>query len=211
MNKLMKDPWMLCLLTFITIAWIVAFPLWRDWLSANPLDVPISLSPAGKVEQMIEIRMPAKYDLSLIFVREGQSFEKLKSLIGAGHICQRNEPCSEGIPVRVKWSLRNRQYGIDTVNGDVISQNAHGWSNPQIERRITSIKIEAGYYIFKAEIVHSVPEFESIRTRIGILFRESEAWQDGLLWWGSMFTYCVMWPIMLLMLFSTIKIICWPN
>jgi hypothetical protein len=199
MVKSMKQQWKYLLIAIIAIAWIVIFPMWSNWVTEDPLDALISLNPAGKIEHAIDIRIPEKYELSLIFERAGQPFEKMKTLIGAMGLCKINEPCSKGIPVPIRWSLSDDKSGSSVVGGETISQNSNGWSKADVYRRVGSIQVKPGHYIFRAEIMRNVPELESIKSRLAIKLRpkSSETWQIGLVWWGAIATYIIMWPMML--------------
>jgi hypothetical protein len=204
--KIIMRHWKNLLIVIVATAWIVIFPKWSNWVTEDPLDTPILLNPPGKVERAIDIRIPEKYEVSLIFERAGQPFEKLKTLIGAGGVCKINEPCSKGIPVPIKWSLSEVKSGINVAVGEVISQNSNGWSKFEVDRNVGFIKAKPGRYMFKAVIFQGVPELESIKSRLAIKARpkQTETWQLSLVWWGGVATIFIFWPLLIFAVLKTV-------
>ena len=180
----------------IAILWIVAFPMWSSWVTKNPLDMAISLSPQGSIREAIEIRIPERYVVQFKFERNGTDFNQLKKLIGAMGLCQPNEECSKGVPIPVRWSLRNSETGATVLSGLVESIDSNGWSRAHVYRGVGIIQVQPGRYVFEAEITRPVPELAHIGTHIAVEHqpKRTTTWQMGLVWWGSMGYAFLAWP-----------------
>lgn len=177
----MKKNWKFLLMIFIAFTWMIIFPMWSEWVTKDPLDVPISLNPAGTIEHNIEIPVPEKYKIILVFEKADQFHEKLKTLIGDG-------PRSKGIPVPIKWSLSEGKCGGDIAGGEIISRGSAGWSEREVSRHVDFIKVKPGRYVFRAAILQGVPELESIRSSLVIKtdFKNSTTWQYSLVFFGKL-------------------------
>jgi hypothetical protein len=188
--------WRAISLLMLAALWIGVFPVWSRWITTAPLDIPISLVPPGKIEQLIEIVIPENYALSLIFEREGVPFEQLDTLLGSMRPPKAGETLPPGIRVPIRWSLTSAESRKVAASGDVDSIGTSGWSAAEVTRHLGYVQASPGKYIFQAKVLRSVPELAHIRTRIAIHLRpkSSSSWQIGLVWWGSIGTYLVAWP-----------------
>lgn len=188
--------WRLIALLIAAGLWIVAFPVWSDWVTKSPLDMTISLSPPGPVRERIEIRIPERYMVQLKFERDGIDFKQLKKLIGAMGLCLPNEECSKGVPVPIRWSLKTSETETTISEGLVESIDSNGWSAAHVYRGVGVIQVQPGEYIFEAEVTRPIPELAHIRTHIAIEHqpKTSTTWQMGLVWWGSMGYVFLAWP-----------------
>ncbi|GEM_PF-1785141 len=161
------------------VTWIVLFNAWAIWITACPLDEPISIEPPGKIEKLVRIPVKTEYSLYLGFERAGRSFEELKTLIGDSG----KRPTGER--VSICWSIRPLKSENPIASGEVDSFGANAFSNNTIERRVACLKVEPGEYIFRAEITRAVPKLAHMRTRVSLQpSRGGEGWQFGLIWWG---------------------------
>lgn len=192
--------WRLIVLLIVAALCIVVFPIWSDWVTKNPFDAVISLSPPGSLKEDIEIRIPERYMVQLKFERDGIEFEQLKKLIGAMGLCPTKEECSKGVPVPIRWSLKNRQTGATTSSGLAESIDSSGWSRAHVYRRVGTIQVQPGKYIFEVEVTRPVPELVHIRTHIAIELHPKSAttWQIGLVWWGQIISFIVIWPAVII-------------
>lgn len=180
----MKQNWKFLLIIFIAFTWMIIFPMWSERVTKDPLDVPISLNPAGKIEHNIEIPVPEKYEIRLVFERTDLSVERLRTLIG-GHMCPRNGPCFKGIPVPIKWSLSEGEFGNDVAGGEIISQGITNWHKYEVDRHVGFIKVKPGRYVFRAAVLQGVPELESIRSSLVIHAPGYTTWQFVLVIYGK--------------------------
>lgn len=196
MRSFCMQQWRLIALLIVAALWIGVFPIWSDWVTKNPFDAVISLSPPDSVREGIEIRIPERYMVQLKFERDGIEFKQLKKLIGAMSVCLPNEECSKGVPVPIRWSLKNGETGATTASGSVESIDSNGWSQAHVYRAVGVIQVQPGQYIFEAEVTRPVPELAHIRTHIAIEHqpKASTTWQMGLVWWGSMAYMFLAWP-----------------
>jgi hypothetical protein len=159
MRRFCIQQWRLLALLMLSALWIAAFPIWSQWVSSNPLNpTTISLSPPGAVEGTIDVMLPENYSLHLMFERNGIGFEELKSSIGAMGVCKIGEQCSKGIPVPIRWSLKNAETGAIATSGVVESRDSSGWSAAYVHRRLGTVKVQPSRYAFSAEVLRPVPE-----------------------------------------------------
>lgn len=189
--------WRLIALLVLSATWIVAFPVWRQWVTSSPLNpTQISLSPPRAVEETIGVDLPESYSLHLMFERNGVAFEQLKSSIGAMGVCKIGEQCSKGIPVPVRWSLKNTKTGSIAASGVAESQDSTGWSAAHVYRRLGTVKVPPGRYFFSAEVLRPIPELAYLKTYIAIQLqsKRTTTWQMGLVWWGAVGQYLLAWP-----------------
>ena len=196
MRKFCIQQWRLIVLLVLSALWIALFPIWRQWVSTNPLNTAISLSPPGAVEAIIDIVLPENYSLYLMFERKGIAFEQLKSSIGAMGVCKIGEQCSKGVLVPIRWSLKNVETGAIATSGEVESKDSSGWSAAHVYRRLGTVKVQPGRYIFTAGVLRPVPELAYLNTQIAIQLqpKATTTWQMGLVWWGSIGQYLLAWP-----------------
>ncbi len=160
--------------------------LFVKYYSAKPFEgSSISLNPAGKISEQIEIRMPQRYDLVLSFSREGHEFEKLKKLIGGVY------PREEGIVIPVKWSLTASKSNEVVLQNQKHTKGCSSWSKKEVQRFIGNIAIAPGIYTLEVEILRSVPEFQGVNTSIQVTYspKNGSTWHSGYMWWGMIFNY----------------------
>ena len=196
MMKFCTQEWRRILLLVIAALWIGIFPIWRDWVTADPLDIPISLMPAEKIEKSITLVLPECYELRLEFDRS-LPFKQIETLLGSMRHARKGEKLPRGVHVPIHWTLSTAEKGEVVTSGEVDSVGTSAWSIDKVYCRLGYVKAPPGKYIFRAEVIHSVPELAHIRTRIGIYLnaKSSCTWQTGLAWEGSFGIYFVAWPI----------------
>jgi hypothetical protein len=202
--KIFKRCWKSLLIVIFAAVWIFGFNNWSEWVTEKPLDMPITLTQASKIEKIIEIRMQEKYEICFIFERYGQPVEKMRTLIGAMGVCVKG-PCPKGIPVPVKWSLSELNSEKELLVSQVNTIDSNGWGSDEVDRHIDYLHVKPGRYLFKLEVIQSVPELESIKSRLTIKIRPKDtvSWQSGLVWWGMIFTFLVAWPVLIFSLLIT--------
>jgi len=135
-----------------------------------PMSTPINLAPRGTIEQNIHIEGRKHYTVEFQFSRDGVSFEKLKELIGAMHICQIGAPCPRGVEIPVRWSLQNESSKI-VASGEVVTTDSSGWSVAEVSRLIGGFTVDPGRYMFKMEVLKDIPELAFLKTRVTIYHR----------------------------------------
>jgi hypothetical protein len=189
--------WRLVALLLLSASWLGAFPVWRQWISADPLNTSISLAPAGKVETEIQVRVPETYSLHFLFERNGVSFDELKTSIGAMGICKIGYPCPKGVPVSVRWSIAPEGGNTALLGGDAETQDSSGWSQAHVYRQIATVSVPPGRYAFTAEVLRPVPELARLRVHIAMQLqpKSTTTWQLGLAWWGAIAQYVVALPL----------------
>ena len=197
MKQLLRRYWFHLAAMLVSSAWLIAFPLWSQWITADPLNLPLPLSTASKVQTEIEVRMQETYSLHFLFSRNGIPFEELKSSIGAMGVCHAGEECSKGIPVPIRWSIKPIGADKPLLQGEVISQDSSGWSQAHVYRSIATVRLPPGRYLFTARLLRPVPELARIDAAIAMELqpKSSSTWQLGLVWWGAVVQYVVALPV----------------
>lgn len=183
----------ICLAIVPLFAWFIFYTI-ED--RARPvLDLPISLSSAGRVESDINIKYSGQYKLEFVFEREGHSVEEIRRDIGTTFFIGRNKylddeqnyPWRErylknieeyknkmtGVPVTVKWQLSSAKSDEMICQGESETAGIH-YSHPkEVFRGVPYFCsmlrygiVYAGKYHFSAEVVRNTPELSGYKTCI---------------------------------------------
>lgn len=214
MKTFLTEQWKAFALLAFSALWIGVFPIWSNWLIKPPLNEPISLATAGSITEVIEVRSLEPLELTFIFDREGQSFEELARLIGAGGVCVPPTPCTKGVNVPLSWSIRD----VDTLrviaSGNSDTFDANGWSSSEVQRHIARLHVPPGKYEFRAAVLRPVAELSHVtaRLRLSIRTKSDQTWQMGAVWWGSIGKVLLAWPIGTYALFMLLRAsLVWPQ
>lgn len=182
--------------------WFFGFWLWSLWVTATPLEEPLSLAPRGKLEKEIRVPLPENYDLNLLFERADIPYDAFRELVGDWTF-KDGEIVITGVPVPVRWSL----YSVDLqrliAQGEAESFGFLRWTPYQVARQIdkVSINVEPGRYVFRGEVLQDVPELAHIKTRIALQLRPmvSATWQLAVVFLGPFVNYLILGPAALLL------------
>jgi hypothetical protein len=179
----------------VLLSGAVAFFVWVHWISAAPLDQPISLAPMGRVDNEICVPLSENYELVFVFDRANRSFYELQRLIGE-ITYNAGKSTDTGVKIPVRWALFARDSQQTVASGEIESAGSSGWANTFVERKIGNIKVEPGKYRFHAEILRDVPELKSLKTNIAIELvpKFTTSWQMAVSWWGSMVVFILIIP-----------------
>lgn len=183
----------------VSVFLVSAFQIWSDWVLATPLNAAISLSSPSKVSRQIYIPISSQtYQLELLFDRNNLPFEDLKRVVGAMGVCQIGESCSTGVVAPMRWTLERD--GKLILQDQVNSTNSHGWSSKQISRRLGNINVPSGAYLFRAEVLKSIPEFTGITAHISMKtsrLSSSNGWHVAVILIGELLKYLLILPLVL--------------
>ncbi len=170
--------------------------LFVNYYSKKPLETQISLNPAGKITEQIEIRMPEIYEFDLSFSRKTHEIMELNELVG-GSLANNKT----GVVIPLKWSLTSNESKKVIFQRDVQTYGAHLWTKERIYRTIDSITIYPGDYILTIEILKPIPELQDINAKIEISYdpKNSTTWHTDYMWWGTIFNYLIS-PILIISL-----------
>ncbi|WP_211464726.1 DUF5625 family protein [Collimonas silvisoli] len=165
--------------------WMLLFPLWADWVTAEPLDTPISFATKNTIHKEIEVRIPETYRLHLLFGRGDVPPEEME-FIGSTVFSIPN------VPAPLRWSIVNKKTGVTAAGGEVESEDSRGVSGGYVTRTVALVKAPPGRYIFNAEIIRPVPELAKYQVHIQMDFgaKNTDTWQAGFaVWWGQIIWY----------------------
>jgi hypothetical protein len=195
------------LILISAILWMIFFPIWRDWVTATPLDVPISFAEKISVHQEVIIRAPENYDLNLVFDRRGVEFKTMKRLIGDFGLCMPEKaPCTDGIPVTLRWNFVDQKTMQVVISGDRETRQSHSWSPYQVDRYIERVRLPPGQYFFNAETAEPVPELAALRTRLTLHvgLKDISSYTYAIAWaWGQIIWYLLA-PLAILLSISAL-------
>ncbi|SBV36335.1 conserved exported hypothetical protein [uncultured Stenotrophomonas sp.] len=196
MREFLRKQRRLLLLLALLAIWLSLFTAWAYWVTADPLNAPIALTPAGMVDKKIHVVVPEHYTLVFRFKRAGQPYEQLRTLLGGA------ASTTAGIPIPIRWSLATVSDGRILASGEVDSAGISAWSSADIERKIGGIRVPSGRYRFKAQVLRGIPELAHIDTRLAMRGtpKASSTWQISLVWWGSIANMLLLAPLAVLLL-----------
>lgn len=148
---------------------IIVFALWYIYIEKTGdkgiLEMPVTVSPAGIVEQDITYKSDEKYNLDLCFhIGHGLGSEQLRKLIGENRYFEKNGKRwadKTGVPVVVRASLFDRKSGGEIKSTTEYTRGAYSIA-PDICRQI-GFYIPQGGYKLKVEILRDVPEFKNVK------------------------------------------------
>lgn len=182
----------------ISALWLVFFPIWSDWVTANPLDEEIALNPRGTISKVVRVVIPEYYELNFVFEYPSDQqyvHDQLKELVG-DWTYRDGKPVPSGVRVPIRWALKDVTNGSVVSSGEVESFGSISYSATEVDRQIGHIHVAPGRYLFTAEILRDVPEFSLIKTRISMELhsKASSTWQISLVWWGTIASVFIIWP-----------------
>lgn len=197
MNSFFRRNWPYAAVLLLSSFWLIIFPIWSQWITVDPLNMPVSVATANKVQAEIQIRVPEMYSLHFLFEREGVPFEELKNSIGAMGVCKIGEACSKGVLVPIRWTITPEGDSKPLLGGNVESLDSSGWSQAHVYRSIAQVRVPPGRYLFNAEVLRAVPELAKFRVNIAMALqpKSTSTWQLGLVWWGAIAQYIIALPI----------------
>ena len=196
MHGFLRKQRRLLLVLALLATWLALFSVWSRWVTAEPLDEPIALAPAGMIDREIHIVVPEHYTIVMRFMRAGRSSEQWRTLRDG------IASTTAGILVPVRWSLTSVSNGRAVASGEIDAIGAYRWSSSDIDREIGGIRVPSGRYRFKAQVLRDVPEFAHIDTRLAMTGtpKASSTWQISLVWWGSIVNMMLVGPLMVILL-----------
>lgn len=182
-----------CIASVHFSAWFIFYDI--EERSRPVLDLPISLSPAGRVAADINIRYFRGYDLQLVFDREGHSVEEIRRDIGTTFFIGRdkylddeqNYPWRErylknieeyknkktGVPLTVQWQVFSANPYEMVCQGEIETAGTIYWHPKEVFRYVPYFcsmlrysMVPDGKYHFSAEIVKDTPKLSGYKTRI---------------------------------------------
>lgn len=161
--------WSKCRRTVLAIVALLSggglLALYCALASALPIDEPISLQPAGSVDQAIWILTPDTYRLAFEFDR------------GSAAVPAHSWHDQQGLPVPLSWSLTDRQ-GRSVASGSVVSTGWDAWSAASVRRTIAMVPLKPGRYQFRAQVLKPASELPRIgaRIRLSVDFKGPMSW-----------------------------------
>jgi len=182
------------------VAWLVGFQFWHHETFTAPLDVPIALSSAGRVDQALRIRLDAPHQLQVEFSIGPRPRDEAMRLVGSRATCRRLKPgeaCDVGVPLR--WELSEAS-GRVVASGESETHGSSGWATSEIWRTVEpSIRVPVGSYRLTASILRDLPEFEGMTARLSLAVsgggKVSYGWRSDLAFFGGLANLFLLLPL----------------
>jgi hypothetical protein len=182
-----------CIVTLHAFSWLIFYSI--EDRSRPVLDLPISVSPAGRVVADINIKYFRGYDLNLVFDREGHSVEEILRDIGTTYFIGRDKYLDElqefswrerylknieeykkkktGVPLTLRWQVFSVSPYEMVCQGEIETAGRLYSDHKEVFRSVPYFcsmlrysMVPDGKYHFSAEIVNDTPELSGYKTRI---------------------------------------------
>lgn len=174
----------------VVVAFAVVFGIWSRWITADPLDASLSLSPPGRVETDVFVRLSCPHRLRLHLSSKTRAREDMRRLVG-------QYGTAEGIDIPLQWSFRDMA-GQPVAWGKAENIGGDGFDAEGFYRAVsTSLPLPPGKYRLSAALTEEMVEFQDVSAQISFRChpKASAGWQTDLLFFGS-FAWLLAWPIM---------------
>lgn len=185
------------------IGCIFIFEAWSRWITAEPLNAPIALLPAGKVDKELEIRRDCLHSLELAFSKKSHSRGEVGTLdhtstpvsLGAGKDF-------DGVRIPVQWSLTDPS-GKLVASGEGDAAGSHAWTSTEFFRPVlTGLRLSHGHYRLHVALLRDMPELDHMAARLVFRCQSGEisrVWRDGLLFFGQIVENLIVLPLVLVL------------
>jgi hypothetical protein len=166
-----------------------AFSLWRDWITTDPLDVPITLSQAQIIDESVEIRAPDYTQLIIRFTGLNRQTLNTLAAFDKAHVLP---------PVTVQWKLLTPD-GVVIDQGDAHTGKVDGWASDFVDHELGTIHYPqpTGHYRFQAQVVSPDPAYSQINAHLMLDAHAKSAsdWRFELLFFAMYGQVLVIWPL----------------
>jgi len=167
----------------------LSFSLWRDWITTDPLDVPIALHRAQTIDEPLEIRTPDYNRLIIRFTDLNR--QTLNALADFDNT--RALP-----PVTVQWKLLTRD-GVEIDQGNAPTGKVRAWANDAVDHDLGIVNFPqaTGHYRFQAQVVSPDSAYSQINAHLMLDAHPKSAsdWRFELLFLGMYAQLFVIWPL----------------
>ena len=179
----------------------VLFWLWSTWITRTLVDEPVLLGATTVIDRTIRVPVAETYELSLVFPRYIGQDDLRDYLDGEGYFKGQWPAGSASIPV--KWSLTNARTNRVAASGVANTLELTAWSHDTVWTHVAHVKVPAGAYAFKAEVLKpQAPELGGAEPRLELALpgrKASSTWQLSVVFWGSLIAPVVIWPLTMLL------------
>jgi hypothetical protein len=180
---------------WLTVALIVvpAFAMilggWSRWLGAAPLDAPLTMSPPGRIETDVRVRLACPHRLVLHLSSHTHTREEMNRLVG-------RYGTAEGGEIPLRWAFRDTT-GRVVVSGE--AQNKGSYSHDEIGfyRAVSGwLPLPPGRYRLDAALTGDVAGFEGVSAKMYFQchYNSSAGWHDDMLFYGGL-AQVLAWPL----------------
>lgn len=173
--------------------------MWCDKLVQPPLNSPISVMPAGSVDEIIHIPLKEPYVIRFWFERDNRDVREMEKVFGKGTVGYGENPgvlvpINPGVIIPIKWEIQSIA-GVPLISMTNETKKVSAYTGRYIEREIAHVSyspgiyLEPGDYRFVAHVLKDIPEADEYKVRLVMeLPRDGAAtWQLKLIFWGQVF------------------------
>lgn len=177
----------------VVVAFAIAFSIWSRWITADPLDARLTLSPPGRVETDVFVRLSCPHRLRLHLSSQTRAREDMRRLVG-------QYGTAEGIDIPLQWSFRDMS-GHLVASGKAENVGSDGFDAEGLYRAVsTSLPLHPGKYRLNAALTEEMTEFQDVYAQMSFRChpKSSAGWQTDLLFFGF-FAWLLAWPIVVIL------------
>ena len=166
-----------------------AFSLWRDWITTDPLDVPITLYQAQTIDEPVEIRAP---DYNRLIIRFTDLNQRTLNALAAF------DKADVLPPVTVQWQLLTTD-GVVIDQGNAPTGKVEGWASDFVDHELGIVHYPqpVGHYRFQAQVVSPDRAYSQINAHLMLdaYPKSASDWRFEFLYSGMYAQVLVLWPL----------------
>jgi len=167
----------------------LTFSLWRDWITTDPLDVPITLHQTQTIDKPLEIRAPDYNRLIIRFTDlDRQTLNALADFDNTHALP----------PVTVQWKLLTRD-NVVIDQGDARTGEVRAWASGMVDHDLGIVHYPqaTGHYRFQAQVVSPDSAYSQINAHLMLdaYPKSASDWRFELLFFGMYAQLLVIWPL----------------
>lgn len=137
------------------LAFMIVFHAWSKWIKAAPLDAPINLSHAGRVEADVHIRLACPHRLGLYLTSKTRTREEMRRLVG-------RYGTTEGIAIPLRWTFRDAT-GRVAASGEALNEGSDGYDTEGFYRSVSGgLSLPPGQYQLEVTLAGEVTGLEGV-------------------------------------------------
>lgn len=166
-----------------------AFGIWSRWITAEPLNASLTLSPPGRVLTDVSIRLPCPHMLGTHLSSGTRTRDEMRRLAG-------QYGTTEGIDIPLQWSFLDAT-GQVVASGKAENVGSHASDATGFSRSASEwLPLSPRTYRLNAAITRELAGLEDISARMYLRChpKVSTGWQTDLLFFGS-FVWLLAWPL----------------
>jgi hypothetical protein len=164
----------------VLVAFAIVFDAWSRWITAEPLDAPLTLSPPGRVETEVRVRLACPHKLELEFSSGTRTFEEMRRIVGG-------YGTTKGVEIPLRWSFRDTT-GRVVASGEAENKGIAAHNVKSFIRSASNyLPLPPGKYRLDAVLMDDVAGLQGVSVQLSFRchYNASAGWPSYLLFFGS--------------------------